>query len=127
MLVHCGVRDPGQLLCDLNMTAFLRFARRCPARRSGCSVWSVAGWLPAAAAGPVVVSASGWLLRLVRWPRARYSVGAVEVPAGFPAGERATGLTGLRAECGVLDRLVEAVQAGESRVLVAVGEPGAGK
>ena len=75
----------------------------------------------------VVVSASGWPLRLVRWPGARYSVGAVEVPAGFSAGERAAGLTGRRAECGVLDRLVEAVQAGESRALVAVGEPGVGK
>jgi Integrase core domain len=74
-----------------------------------------------------VVSASGWPLRLVRWPGARYSVGAVEVPAGFPAGGRAAGLTGRRAECGVLDRLVEAVQAGESRALVAVGEPGVGK
>jgi DNA-binding CsgD family transcriptional regulator len=51
----------------------------------------------------------------------------VEVPAGFPAGERAAGLTGRRAECGVLDRLVEAVQARESRALVAIGEPGAGK
>jgi len=69
-----------------------------------------------------VVSAAGWLLRVVCWPGARYSVGAVEVPAGFPAGERAAGLTGRRAECGV-----EAVQAGESRVLVAVGEPGVGK
>jgi len=68
----------------------------------------------------------GWLLRLVRWPGERYSVGAVEVPAGFPAGERAAGLTGRRAECGVLDRLVEAVQAGESRVLVAVGGAGCG-
>ena len=51
----------------------------------------------------------------------------MKVPAGFPAGERAAGLTGRRAECGVLDRLVEAVQAGESRALVAIGEPGAGK
>ncbi len=67
-----------------------------------------------------VVSASGWPLRLVRWPGAWYSVGAVEVPAGFPAGERAAGLTGRRAECGVLDRLVEAVQAGESRALLAL-------
>ena len=49
------------------------------------------------------------------------------MPAGLAAGERAAGLTGRRAECGVLDRLVEAVQAGESRVLVAVGEPGVGK
>ncbi len=75
------------------MTVFLRFARRCPARRRGCSVWSLAGWLQAAAAGPVVVSAGGWPLRLVRWPGARYSVGAVEVPAGFPTRERAAGLT----------------------------------
>ena len=75
----------------------------------------------------VVVSAGGWPLRLVRWPGAWYSVGAVVVPAGFSAGERAAGLTGRRAECGVLDRLVEAVQAGESRALVAVGEPGVGK
>src|SRR6266571_2246789 len=127
MLVPWGARDPGRLLCDLNVTVFLRLARRCPARRRGCSVWSLAGWLQAAAGRAVVVSASGWPLRLGRWPGAWYSVGAVEVPAGFPAGERAAGLTGRRAECGVLDRLVEAVQAGESRALVAVGEPGVGK
>src|SRR5258708_33568458 len=40
---------------------------------------------------------------------------------------RATGLTGRRSECGVLDRLVDAVRAGESRALVLFGEPGAGK
>ena len=51
----------------------------------------------------------------------------MEVAAGFSARERAAGLTGRRAECGVLDRLVEAVQAGESRALVAVGDPGVGK
>src|SRR6266702_2939861 len=127
MLVPWGARDPGRLLCDLNVTVFLRLARRCPARRRGCSVWSLAGWLQAAAGRAVVVSAGGWRLRQVRWPGAWYSVGAVEVPAGFPARERAAGLTGRRAECGVLDRLVEAVQAGESRALVAVGEPGVGK
>ena len=38
-----------------------------------------------------------------------------------------TELTGRRAECGVLDRLVEAVRAGESRALVVHGEPGVGK
>ena len=41
-----------------------------------------------------------------------------------------SGLRGLRdrrAECGVLDRLLDAVRAGESRVLVVRGEPGAGK
>jgi hypothetical protein len=36
-------------------------------------------------------------------------------------------LTGRHAECGVLDRLVEAVRAGESRALVVHGEPGVGK
>src|SRR5215472_8640344 len=36
-------------------------------------------------------------------------------------------LLGRRGECGVLDRLIEAVRAGESRVLVVRGEPGAGK
>jgi hypothetical protein len=40
---------------------------------------------------------------------------------------RGSGLTGRRAECGVLDRLIEAVRAGESRVLVVHGEPGVGK
>jgi DNA-binding CsgD family transcriptional regulator len=40
---------------------------------------------------------------------------------------RATGLRGRRSECGVLDRLVDAVRAGESRALVVAGEPGVGK
>ena len=40
---------------------------------------------------------------------------------------RATGLTDRRAECGVLDRLVDAVGAGESRALVVRGDPGVGK
>jgi DNA-binding CsgD family transcriptional regulator len=40
---------------------------------------------------------------------------------------RATELRGRRGECDVLDRLVEAVRAGESRALVVRGEPGAGK
>jgi DNA-binding CsgD family transcriptional regulator len=39
----------------------------------------------------------------------------------------ASGLTGRRAECGVLDQLITAVRAGESRVLVVRGEPGVGK
>ena len=38
-----------------------------------------------------------------------------------------TELTGRRSECDVLDRLVDAVRAGESRALVVVGEPGVGK
>src|SRR6201985_1751800 len=36
-------------------------------------------------------------------------------------------LTDRRAECGVLDRVINAVRAGESRVLVLHGEPGVGK
>src|SRR5258708_29403344 len=40
---------------------------------------------------------------------------------------RATGLAGRRSECDVLDRLIEAVRAGESRALVLCGEEGAGK
>src|ERR1700758_3483978 len=39
----------------------------------------------------------------------------------------AWGLRERRAECSVLDRLVYAVLAGESRVLVVRGEPGVGK
>jgi predicted ATPase len=38
-----------------------------------------------------------------------------------------SGLIGRRAECEVLDRLLEAVRAGKSRVLVVLGEPGVGK
>src|SRR5256885_14433288 len=40
---------------------------------------------------------------------------------------RTTALTGRRTECDVLDRLIEAVGAGESRALVVRGEPGVGK
>src|SRR6267154_1098488 len=36
-------------------------------------------------------------------------------------------LTGRRSECEMLDRLIEAVRAGESRALVLRGEPGVGK
>jgi DNA-binding CsgD family transcriptional regulator len=39
----------------------------------------------------------------------------------------AAGLLGRRRECGVLDRLIEALRAGESRALVVRGEPGVGK
>ena len=41
--------------------------------------------------------------------------------------ERDTELVGRRAECGVLDDLVEAIRAGASRSLVLCGEPGVGK
>ncbi len=44
-----------------------------------------------------------------------------------PRSGRAAPLRGRRAELGVLDSLVEAVRAGESRVLVVRGEPGVGK
>ena len=37
------------------------------------------------------------------------------------------GLLGRRSECETLDRLLEAVRAGESRALVVRGEPGVGK
>ena len=40
---------------------------------------------------------------------------------------RWTGLRDRRAECGLLDQLIDVVRAGESRVLVVHGEPGAGK
>jgi DNA-binding CsgD family transcriptional regulator len=40
---------------------------------------------------------------------------------------RAAELRGRRSECGVLDRLIDAVRAGQSRVLVVCGEPGVGK
>ncbi len=42
-------------------------------------------------------------------------------------GGSAAELVGRRSECDVLDRLIEAVRAGESRALVVRGEPGVGK
>ena len=42
-------------------------------------------------------------------------------------GGRGSGLRDRRAECGVLDQLIDAVRAGGSRVLVVRGEPGVGK
>ncbi|MCW3015516.1 MAG: LuxR family transcriptional regulator fused with ATPase domain [Solirubrobacterales bacterium] len=44
-----------------------------------------------------------------------------------PIPGRAAELRGRRSECDVLDRLIEAVRAGESRALVVRGEPGVGK
>src|SRR5213592_3972230 len=44
-----------------------------------------------------------------------------------PVSRRATALTGRRSECDVLDRLIDAVGAGESKALVLRGEPGVGK
>ena len=46
------------------------------------------------------------------------------IPGG---GDARCGLTDRRAECGVLDQLIDAVRAGGSRVLVVRGEPGVGK
>ncbi|MFD3440725.1 AAA family ATPase [Streptomyces sp. NPDC058685] len=47
--------------------------------------------------------------------------------ADLPGWRRAAELTGRRAECGALDRLIGAVRAGESRALVVHGEAGVGK
>ena len=44
-----------------------------------------------------------------------------------PVNRRVTALTGRRSERDVLDRLIEALGAGESRALVLRGEPGVGK
>ena len=51
----------------------------------------------------------------------------VSMSAHFPGPRRPAELRGRRAECHVLDRLVEAVRAGDSRALVVRGEPGVGK
>jgi DNA-binding CsgD family transcriptional regulator len=48
-------------------------------------------------------------------------------PADLRSGRRAPELIGRRAECTVLDQLLEAIRAGESRALVLSGEVGAGK
>src|SRR5258706_8096796 len=45
----------------------------------------------------------------------------------LPTRARAPALRGRSGECGVLDRLIEAVRAGESQALVVSGEPGVGK
>ena len=47
--------------------------------------------------------------------------------ADLARGGRGSRLVGRRAECHVLDRLLETVRGGESRVLVVHGEPGVGK
>src|SRR6185503_4137561 len=45
----------------------------------------------------------------------------------FPVSRRPTSLTGRRSERDVLDRFIDAVDAGESGALVLRGEPGVGK
>ncbi len=54
-------------------------------------------------------------------------MGTVPVPAGFPIRGRTAQPMGRSAECAALDRLLEAVRAGESRALVVHGEAGVGK
>ncbi|MDT5276804.1 MAG: hypothetical protein QOG95_3736, partial [Mycobacterium sp.] len=56
----------------------------------------------------------------------RDSVGAAQMAKLFSARGVAQ-LMGRHIECGLLDRLIDAVRAGESRALVVRGEPGVGK
>jgi DNA-binding CsgD family transcriptional regulator len=51
----------------------------------------------------------------------------VEMPVDLPVSRPAAKLVGRRTECGVLDQVVKAVRAGESRAMVVRGEPGMGK
>ena len=51
----------------------------------------------------------------------------MSVPPGRVGRPRPTELTGRHSECAALDRLIEAVRAGESRALVVRGDPGVGK
>jgi DNA-binding CsgD family transcriptional regulator len=53
-------------------------------------------------------------------------VGAAQMAKLFPA-RGVVQLRGRHRECGLLDRLIDAVRAGESRALVLRGEPGVGK
>src|SRR5258705_457285 len=55
------------------------------------------------------------------------NVGAGQMATHSPVPGRAAQLRGRRSEIGVLDRLIGAVRAGQSRALVLVGEAGAGK
>src|SRR5580704_3666510 len=70
--------------------------------------------------------------RICRWPVAVASrrvgwAGAGEMVTPFPGGGRVAELRGRRRELGFLDRLIGAVRAGESQVLVLSGEAGVGK
>src|SRR5579872_3738517 len=56
----------------------------------------------------------------------RSHAGTMASPHAVPRG-RAAGLQGRLSECAELDKLIEAVRAGESRALVVRGEPGIGK
>src|SRR5580704_14834004 len=55
------------------------------------------------------------------------SISAGQMAAHFLTPGHVTGLIGRRGESDALDRLLEAVRAGEGRALVVVGEPGVGK
>ncbi len=55
------------------------------------------------------------------------TISAGQMAAHFPFPGRAAGLIGRGSERGVLDRLLEAVRAGNGRALVVCGEPGVGK
>jgi MoxR-like ATPase len=55
------------------------------------------------------------------------SIGSGQMARHSPVRGHATGLTGRRSERDVLDRLIDAVRAGEGRALVLSGEPGVGK
>ena len=59
--------------------------------------------------------------------RAPCSVGAGPMVTDSRLRGCAAELRGRGRECGVLDRLIDAVRAGESRALVVLGEPGVGK
>ena len=70
--------------------------------------------------------------RIRQWPvvaarRRACNVDAGQMATRSPIRGRAAELTGRRSECDVLDRLIDAVRAGESRALVVRGEPGVGK
>jgi AAA ATPase domain len=58
-------------------------------------------------------------------PATRRSAGPMTANSGRRG--RAAGLRDRRGECGALDRLIEAVRAGESKTLVVRGDPGVGK
>src|ERR1700743_3075579 len=59
--------------------------------------------------------------------RSHPGVLALRVAGGFTVRSCAMELIDRHAECGVLDRLIESVRAGESRALVVSGEAGVGK
>src|SRR5215470_13745661 len=86
--------------------------------------------VPAGTARPRVGCRAGPSLAIRGWSWGgglRLTWGAMSMAAYRPSRGRVLGLLGRRAECEVLDRLLAAVRAGESRALVVCGEPGAGK